>query len=227
MRIKMLLLSVAVGAAAALAQTVTVGQMTRIDTPEPAFYPQLSDDGNSVRVTAQNYTGIVSVDLATGDCRTLSTQPKAGRHMTDSQVSVNQDLLMELNRDGQTTVLAPNGTDCRYLWPQLSPDGKRLAYCVSGRGTYVYDLNAQTTAFVGDLRAAKWLDNEFLVAMRDRDNGYEVTESTLLVANADGSFQQAITPESVKAMYPTAAGGRVVFNTAEGQLYMLNVNINR
>lgn len=219
----MFVMSALLSTAIALAQTVAVGEMVRISTNEPAFYPQLTADGTSVLVTAQNYAGLVRVDVATGKNEVLSTEARAGRNAMPAAVAVNDKLQLVYNNE----VLTPNGEQHRYLWPQLSPDGKRIAYTVSGRGTYVYDLAGRTTTFVGKVRAARWYDDQWLVAMQDRDNGYEVTESAIVLTNVDGTFSQTITPASVKAMYPTAAAGRVAFNTAEGEVYVMTVNINQ
>lgn len=210
----------------AMAQTITTGPMTRVATGESAFYPQLTHDGTAVLVTQQNYTGLTSIDLATRRVQVLSTAPRAGRNAQPSPVRTNQNLQLELTLDGQTTILTPNGANERYLWPQLSPDGSKLVYGVSGRGTYVLDLATQAVTFVGKMRAARWFDNQWLVAMQDQDDGYEVTASAIVMTNLDGSVMQVLTDDSVKAMYPSAQAGRVAFNTADGQVYVMTVSIN-
>lgn len=137
----------------------------------------------------------------------------------------DNNLHIQLTRDGQTIVLAPNGLEERYLWPQLSPDGKQLAYCVSGHGTYVLNLDTQQMTYIGRLHAARWFDNQWLVAMDDHDNGYEVTSSTLVMTNAQGTVQQAITDTTYKATYPSVLGNRVAFTTPEGGVYEMTVKI--
>lgn len=226
MRIKALLISALV-AVAAMAQSVVVGEMTRVDTDAPAFYPQLAADGQTLVVTAQDYTGVSQINLATRQTAVLSTEPKAGYYAAaQPNVAINDRLQIVLNRNGRTQTLTPNGPDRRYLWPQLSPDGSQLVYTVSGRGTYVLNLNTNQVAYVGKIRAARWIDNRFVVGMVDKDNGYEVTESHLVVARNDGSTSQVITPDSVKAMYPSTAAGRIAFCTDKGEVYVLNVEIH-
>lgn len=210
-----------------MAQTITIGPMTQVKTDKAAFYPQLTQDGTAVLVTEQNYTGVTRIDLASGQAQVLSTAPRAGRNVVSSPVRTNQNLQIELTLNGQTTILTPNGTDQRYLWPQLSPDGMKLVYAVSGRGTYVLDLATQATTFVGKMRAARWFNDQWLVAMQDQDDGYEVTSSVLVMTNLDGSVQQTLTDGRVKAMYPSAQAGRVAFNTAEGEVYVMTVSINQ
>lgn len=227
MKLKTLLIALALTSTAAMAQTFTVGPMTLVKTSEPAFYPLLTDGARTVLVTQQNYTGVTSVDLASGQQRVLSTEPKAGRHIADSPVTTNDKLQIVLTSHGQQTILTPNGPDNRYLWPQLSPDGKRVAYTLSGQGTWVYDLDTKQTTRVGNLRAARWFDNQWLVAMHDSDDGYAVTASTIVMTNIDGTVQQTLTDDSVMAMYPSALNGHVAFNTPQGQVYVMTVSINR
>ncbi|MBR4547968.1 MAG: hypothetical protein IKO66_08015, partial [Paludibacteraceae bacterium] len=40
-----------------------------------------------------------------------------------------------LNRDGQITVLAPNGQDESYYWVSLSPEGSQILYSTAHHGT--------------------------------------------------------------------------------------------
>lgn len=227
MKFKALLLTLTLVSGVAMAQTITTGPMTRVMTDKAAFYPQLTQDGTTVLVTEQNYTGLTSIDLTTGKAQVLSTAPRAGRNAVSSPVRTNQNLQIELTLNGQTTILTPNGADQRYLWPQLSPNGTKLVYGVSGVGTYVLDLTTQATTFVGKMRAARWFNDQWLVAMQDQDDGYEVTASVLVMTNLDGSVQQKLTDDSVKAMYPSAQAGRVAFNTAEGEVYVMTVSINQ
>jgi len=226
MRLKALLLTLALTSVGVMAQTITTGPMNQVATSQAAFYPQWTQDGTALLVTAQNYTGLTRVDLATGQEQVLSTQARAGRNALPAAVRTNDRLQMELTLNGQTTILTPNGADKRYLWPQLSPDGTKLVYGVSGSGVYVYDFASRATTFVGKMRAARWFNDQWLVAMQDQDDGYEVTASAVVMTNLDGTVQQTLTPDTVKAMYPSAANGRVAFNTAEGQIYVMTVSIN-
>lgn len=211
----------------AMAQSVKPGPVTRVNTGQAAFHPQLTDNAQALLVTGQNYTGLTRIDLTTGQRQVLSTQPRAGRNAIASDVRTNDKLQIELTRQHKRVVLTPNGTEHRYLWPQLSPDGNRIAYTVSGQGTYVYDLTNQDLTFVGNMRAARWFDNSWLVAMQDSDDGFQVTASTIVMTNIDGTVQHTLTAPELKAMYPSAQAGHVAFCTDRGEVYVMTVNINQ
>ena len=226
MNIKATFLILALAATAAMAQTVSVGRPVRVPTGTAAFYPLLTDDAQAVLVTQQDYTGLIRIDLSTGEQQVLSTQPRAGRNAMSSAVSTNDRLQIELLRGDSTILLTPNGADQRYLWPQLSPDQSRLVYTVSGSGTYVCDLMTRQVSYVGKMRAARWFDNQWLVAMQDSDDGYQVTASTLVMASADGTTQVALTGPDIKAMYPSAQAGHVAFCTPQGEVYVMTLDLN-
>ena len=139
-------------------------------------------------------------------------------------LSISNGQLM-LTRGGNTTQLSPNGTDKSYIWPSVSPDLKHITYYVAGEGCYIAAVDGSNPQFVArQCRAAKWLDNNTLVAMADRDNGEVVTESSIVVYTIDGRHQ-TLTDNSVIAMYPYASadGKRIVFSTDSGEAYMINV----
>lgn len=144
--------------------------------------------------------------------------------MTATPVSVTvNDRLLVLNQDGKTTTLAPNGTDKSYIWPSLSPDGTKLCYYVCGEGCYVSQIDGTNPQYIAhDCRAAKWYDNNTIVAMADEDDGHFTTASAIVAYTLDGR-KQVLTDHSMIAMYPFAARNCIVFATLDGNVYMLNI----
>lgn len=147
---------------------------------------------------------------------------RAARKTAPVASIVNSQLVLDVN--GRTTTLSPNGTEHSYIWPSVSPDGTKVCYFVCGRGCYVCDLKGNIVAELGKLHAAKWLDNNTIVAMNDTDNGVVITSSAIVAASLDGK-RQTLTDASMKAMYPYASadGKKVVFTTDEGETYMINI----
>ena len=166
----------------------------------------------------------------TGKTTVLSTERRAGMRVRKSLngKSVNgKDLKINIVDGNKVTTITPNGDDERYLWPALSPDGNKIAYTVSGKGSWVYDITSGATSFIGKYRAPQWIDNEFVVTMNDRDDGYKITGSTLMVCAANGSFSQQVTPDDMVAMFPSAIPGKIAFHTLEGEIYILDITITK
>ena len=167
---------------------------------------------------AVNATGITAVEngkqrvKAFGSAKATAI-PVASIHYGHLNVTVN----------GKTKTIDPQGKGS-YLWPSISPDGTKVVYCLSGKGTFVCDLNGGNVRKIGYMHAAKWLGDDMVVGMADYDNGHEYTSSTIVVSNLNG-VKQTITNDDMIALYPSASadGKNLVFSTSEGALYRVNL----
>ncbi len=213
---------------------VATGETTTITTAAGAGYNvQISQDGQEVvyRETKFDNKGlrknnIIRLDMATAKTTTVA---KAQRDMmamttTGANVSVSiSDRKIVLTKNGKNIVLAPNGSNESYIWPSISPDGTKLCYYVCGNGCWVANLDGSGKQYIGHgVQAAKWYDNNTLVAMDAEDDGHFTTASAIVACTLDGK-KQVLTNNSMIAMYPYAANGAVVFSTLDGEVYMLNV----
>jgi Tol biopolymer transport system component len=138
-----------------------------------------------------------------------------------------EDRKMVLYRGNLRTVLTPNGENASYIWPSISPDGKRIAYVAAGKGTFVCDITGKNISFLGKLNAPQWINNQWIVGMNDIDNGEVLLSSSLVAATIDGKVYQKLTTSDLIAMYPAVSpdGKVIAFNTANGDLYLLNIII--
>ncbi|MBP5314551.1 MAG: hypothetical protein J6Y87_01630, partial [Muribaculaceae bacterium] len=87
-------------------------------------------------------------------------------------------------------------------------------------GCYICDIDGKNPVRIGTIRAPQWIDNSTVIGMVDNYNG---SESYLIASNLDGSVKQRLTDDSVVAMYPTVAAGRIAFTTPAGELYIMNI----
>ena len=213
---------------------VATGETTTITTAAGAGYNvQISQDGQEVvyRETKFDKQGlrknnIIRLDMATAKTTTVA---KAQRDMmamttTGANVSVSiSDRKIVLTKNGKNIVLAPNGSNESYIWPSISPDGTKLCYYVCGNGCWVANLDGSGKQYIGHgVQAAKWYDNNTLVAMDAEDDGHFTTASAIVACTLDGK-KQVLTNNSMIAMYPYAANNMIVFSTLDGETYMLNV----
>jgi Tol biopolymer transport system component len=213
---------------------VATGETTTITTAAGAGYNvQISQDGQEVvyRETKFDNKGlrknnIIRLDMATAKTTTVA---KAQRDMmamttTGANVSVSiSDRKIVLTKNGKNIVLAPNGSNESYIWPSISPDGTKLCYYVCGNGCWVANLDGSGKQYIGHgVQAAKWYDNNTLVAMDAEDDGHFTTASAIVAYTLDGK-KQVLTNNSMIAMYPYAANNMIVFSTLDGETYMLNV----
>ena len=201
----------------------------------------------------RRHQAVKSIDLASGKKQTLV---KASRHqqgftlengtaatVTDGKMKVHAlkkgaaksverpvlsryHLKLYITRNGQTTQLAPNGADERYIWASLSPDGKRVAFFAAGKGIVIIDLRGQMLAMLGNYEMPCWYNNDYLVAQNAKDDGHQFTSSQILLLKADGTFKAELTKPASMTMQPTCGGGRIVYTTIDGLLYEMMINIH-
>ena len=213
---------------------VATGQTTTITTaPGAGYNVQISKDGQELvyRETSFDAQGlrrsdIIRLDLTTSKTATIA---KGQRDMiamanTGASVSVSiNDRKIVLTKNGKNIILAPNGSQESYIWPSVSPDGTKLCYYVCGNGCWVANLDGSGKQYIGHgVQAAKWYDNNTLVAMDAEDDGHYITASAIVAYTLDGK-KQLLTNSSMVAMYPDVAENMIVFSTLDGETYMLNV----
>ena len=199
----------------------------------------------------RRYQTVKSVDLASGKKQTLV---KATRHqqgftvengtaatVTDGKVKLHalkkgasqtidrpvlshHHLKLYITRNGETTMLAPNGPDEHYIWASLSPDGTRVLYYVSGHGTFVCNVDGTGVIAMGDLTAPKWWNDNTIVGMNEVDNDYDIIASSIVARTLDGQ-EQVLTGDDVVATYPlpSVQSGKIAFSTPDGNIYLITV----
>lgn len=67
--------------------------------------------------------------------KTISYQPKEymEKNKTVPDIVNIENRQLVLYRNGERKEISPNGKDCSYLWPSISPDGTKLLYKVAGK----------------------------------------------------------------------------------------------
>ena len=164
---------------------------------------------------AVNGTNVMTVD--NNVCAAKSLNGGAGVQMPVASIRNGQ-----LCIDGK--VISPNGTEgASYLWASISPNGTKVCYYFVTGGCFVADIDGSNPVFVGNLHAAKWLNDLTVVGMNDIDNGYVVTSSKLIAASIDGKVSQNLTLDESMAMYPSTNGKSIAYTTPAGELFIINL----
>lgn len=136
--------------------------------------------------------------------------------------SCNGNLVMTVN--GVSNIIAPSGKGYVYIWPSVSPDGKKVAYYIGGLGCFVCDINGKNVKSMGNLLAPQWYDNSTLVGLNSTDDGHEITSGVIVAQSLNGA-RQVLTDNSLIARYPYAcsASKKIVFSEINGETYVINI----
>ena len=223
------------------------------------FNAQISADGQTIvyrsttRVNRLRYQSLQSLNLATGErmevvapTRNLEGFVVRGgtlwamdngtiraRRVAEGRTEMTP---VVGNRNGQLYVfngtnrrVSPQGTDVRYLWASVSPNGQKMVYyVVELNQVFVANVDGSNPVSLGEMRAPVWLGNDWVVGMLDRDDGRFTTESRILAVSADGAVRQFLTDESVIAMEPMAAANapKIVYSN-NGRIYLMQVELTK
>lgn len=204
------------------------------DNPGAGFQPHISADGRSIickKVTfdekRMRQTGLDVLDLEKGTQKQLrapAREIREGDGKDRPEVFI-EDMQLMVTIDGVTKNLSPNGVDddTSYIWPSLSPDGKRILYYVCGVGAYVCDLEGKEVKFIAhDCRAPQWYDDETIIGMNDQDDGEMLLSSSIMAYTLDGKVQE-LTDSSKMLMYPQCCAQKclIVCSAANGEIFVL------
>jgi hypothetical protein len=155
----------------------------------------------------------------------LSTieKPKA----KDLEVKVNAQMI-ELYKNGEMIrSFSPLG-DYYYIWTSFSPDKTKILFTAAGKGTYICDLQGTVQEELGTLNAPKWMNNTWVLGMKDKDNGEVLTSSDIEVIHIPSKKIFNLTEKlNDIAIYPDAspAADRIIFQNTKGEIFYMNVRL--
>ena len=193
------------------------------------------DKGNAQSgVVMSNLRGAISYAALPGSEMMLCSNRKLrvdGVSVARSAASVyacSEDLSLVVYQNGVRKELKPLQEDVAgYIWVSLSPSGDKILFTAAGSGSYVCDLNGKIVSSLGYLNAPVWYGNDYVVGMCDKDNGEEVTESTIVMRSLDGKVQQVLSAQGEIGMHPSASvqSGKVAYNTLNGKIVVLILDV--
>lgn len=163
--------------------------------------------------------GVTAVEGGRAQAKKLGATKVAVRPVA----TINYGHLDITTADGKTTTIDPQGRGS-YLWPVISPDGTKVAYCLAGAGAFVADIDGSNSRQLGYMHAPQWLGNDMLVGMQDHGSDQMLSDSKIVACDLQGRFQ-TLTPADMVAIYPTvsADGSTILFSDIQGNLYTISV----
>lgn len=130
---------------------------------------------------------------------------------------------------GNTRIPAPGNREILSL--SWSPDGSAALVELLGQPSlYLFrPVTAEFSPLAPRGERPSWMDGERFVFMQTTDDGHDVIDADLYLGSVENDEPRNITASfSSPAMNPSAArDGKVVFNTPNGELYLIELLVTR
>jgi len=116
--------------------------------------------------------------------------------------------------------------DGEYIFVEWTPDYTKAAISVIGRGIFVHDTKTDSVYDLGIGEYPSWINNEQLIFVVVKDDGYQIKDADIHCYNFDGKFLADLTHGFDKpALYPWASrDGKIVFQSTDGKIYKMQID---
>ncbi len=178
-------------------------------------------DANKFIAVSSDNNKVVVLDISQNEQKQLELQ-RAGNALNVT-AKPSSDLTGIIVKIGQAApkLITPIGQN-DYLNVSVSPDGSKLLFRVSGIASYATTLDGEVIKKFEDAEFPTWLNNEEILYAIVKDDGHNYLASDLFVEALKSDKKINLTTNSkVIALYPTAAAGKVAFNTPQGAIYLI------
>jgi len=185
--------------------------------------PKLSNSGN-ISFILNNKANIIQQNSLK-----KSSNPIISNISNETIVFIDNTKI-SLIQNGTTKILDPIGNG-NYIWPSISPDGKKLLFTDVRSGTYISNLKGDILVELGHASAPSWSsDGNWICYMVEKDDGERFTDSEIFIVSSDGKNKYQLTNTNDKIeMYPSWSpdSEKIVFHSNSGNIFIMNLQINR
>jgi len=140
---------------------------------------------------------------------------------------VIEDLIPVLYAGGERKPLKPSG-EGYYIWVSLSPDKSKIVYSFQGRNTFICNTEGRILYDAGKINAPKWLNDNIIVGMDDKDDGYRVVSSEIVYYSLPAEKRSYLTATGNRTeMYPFpfSGGKKLAFCTDKGEIFIMKLRV--
>jgi WD40 repeat protein len=139
------------------------------------------------------------------------------------KVSNNKNIIEIKN--GIPSLLKP--VEGEYLFVEWTADYSKAAIGVLGKGIFVYDTKTDSVYNFGIGEYPSWINNEQLIFVIVKDDGYQIKDADIHCYNFNGKFLADLTYGfDQPALYPWASrDGKIVFQSADGKIFKMQIEI--
>ena len=145
----------------------------------------------------------------------------------DDVFIVIEDLVPVLYAGGERKPIRPSG-EGYYIWVSLSPDKSKIVYNFQGRNTFICNREGRILYDAGKINAPKWLNDNIIIGMDDKDDGHRVVSSEIVYYSLPAEKKSYLTDTETRTeMYPfpVSGGKKLAFCTGEGDIFIMKIRV--
>jgi Tol biopolymer transport system component len=161
------------------------------------------------------------------DGQMKSARIGSGTSVSSGEMGVGiDDRKLMVYTAGQTKRLDPYENES-YIWPSVSPDGRRILAYAMGKGAFICDREGKLITELGNIEAPVWADNGYIAGMITKEDGHQITAAEIVLINIGTGKKQTISPEGVISMYPSVSlpAKKMAFQSMDGDIYIITYDI--
>jgi Tol biopolymer transport system component len=145
----------------------------------------------------------------------------------DDTFIVTEDLVPVLYTGAERKPLRPNG-EGYYIWVSLSPDKSKIVYSFQGQNTFICNREGRILYDAGKINAPKWLNDNIIIGMDDKDDGHRVVSSEIVYYSLPAEKRSYLTATGTRSEmfpFPVSGGKKLAFCTDGGEIYIMKIRI--
>jgi len=184
---------------------------------------ELLDKNRDVRLIASAEGNIILAKE--NEIKSYSGKDGSLKRSSDDTFVYIQNSKMLVYENGNSNTISPLG-EYNYIWPSFSPNKQKLLFTVAGKGTYICNADGSNAISLGYLNAPKWLNDNWIVGMKDKDNGEVFISSDIYLISADATQTVQLTETNDEIeMYPQVLvnQNKIAYHTDKGKIYVMEL----
>jgi Tol biopolymer transport system component len=130
-----------------------------------------------------------------------------------------------LNKNGEKISFDPLGNGS-YIWPSLSPDGKKILAYDMNIGAFICDIDGNNLIKLGRKDYPQWTrDGNWIIYMNVKDDGHQILSGDIFaVSPVTKKTVQLTNTSKIIEMNPSCSPveNKITYNTLNGDIYILS-----
>jgi len=214
------------------AQDIRTKKIKKIPVKHEAYFPYFAEKSYKIYLSERNkeVVSLYNTRLRRETSITELKDPDPFNELSlQDRIKVRvAGKTIELMKPGaEWLAIAPAG-DHFYIWVSLSPDGERILFTASGKGSYISDLEGRIITELGYLNAPGWMNDDWVLGMNDQDNGHQIESSDIISIHVPTGIRKNLTEGSDEiALHPksSTAANRIAFHNLNGEAFTMRIKI--